>query len=119
MPLSITVHHATAGGYHLKAFLEELQQSMDHPEEWDCPYLRIETEDKAYKKDRYHNDTCLFLIGCLSVKLVDSIGVNIGETIHFIENIPRLFRRNHMADIVNAETALSGRDEISNDNTDQ
>lgn len=34
MPLSITVHHATTDGYHLKLFLEELQRSMDEPEEW-------------------------------------------------------------------------------------
>ncbi|AOT71305.1 CatA-like O-acetyltransferase [Geosporobacter ferrireducens] len=34
MPLSITVHHATTDGYSLKVFFEELQQSMDNPEEW-------------------------------------------------------------------------------------
>ena len=34
MPLSITVHHATTDGYHLKVFFEELQWTMDHPSEW-------------------------------------------------------------------------------------
>jgi chloramphenicol O-acetyltransferase type A len=34
MPLSITVHHATTEGYHLKVFLEQLQYDMDHTEEW-------------------------------------------------------------------------------------
>lgn len=34
MPLSVTVHHATTDGYHLKIFFEELQRTMDHPEEW-------------------------------------------------------------------------------------
>lgn len=34
MPLSITVHHATTDGYHLKVFFEELQESMNHPETW-------------------------------------------------------------------------------------
>jgi len=34
MPLSITVHHATTDGYHLKCFFERLQYLMDHPEEW-------------------------------------------------------------------------------------
>lgn len=34
MPLSITVHHATTEGYHLKVFFEELQYAFDHPEEW-------------------------------------------------------------------------------------
>lgn len=42
MPLSITVHHATTDGYHLKVFLEELQRTFDHPEEWlyspECSY---------------------------------------------------------------------------------
>lgn len=34
MPLSITVHHATTEGYHLKVFFDELQRLMNHPEEW-------------------------------------------------------------------------------------
>jgi chloramphenicol O-acetyltransferase type A len=34
MPLSITVNHATIDGYHIKVFLEELQRTMNHPEEW-------------------------------------------------------------------------------------
>lgn len=34
MPLSITVHHATTDGYHLKVFLEELQRIMECPDEW-------------------------------------------------------------------------------------
>lgn len=34
MPLSITVNHATVDGYHIKVFLEELQRTMNHPEEW-------------------------------------------------------------------------------------
>jgi chloramphenicol O-acetyltransferase type A len=34
MPLSATVHHATTEGYHLKVFFEELQRTMDNPQEW-------------------------------------------------------------------------------------
>jgi chloramphenicol O-acetyltransferase type A len=34
MPLSITVNHATVDGWHIKVFLEELQRTMNHPEEW-------------------------------------------------------------------------------------
>jgi len=34
MPLSITVHHATTDGYHLKLFFEELQRTISQPEEW-------------------------------------------------------------------------------------
>ncbi|MGL5433941.1 MAG: CatA-like O-acetyltransferase [Lachnospiraceae bacterium] len=34
MPLSITVHHATTDGFHLKQFFEELQHSMDVPLSW-------------------------------------------------------------------------------------
>lgn len=34
MPLSITVHHATTDGYHLKVFFEELQRTMNCPDEW-------------------------------------------------------------------------------------
>lgn len=34
MPLSITVHHATTDGYHLKVFFEELQNTMNGPESW-------------------------------------------------------------------------------------
>ena len=33
MPLSVTVHHATTDGYHLKVFFEELQMMMDCPGE--------------------------------------------------------------------------------------
>ncbi len=34
MPLSVTVHHATTDGYHLKVFFEELQRMMREPHEW-------------------------------------------------------------------------------------
>jgi chloramphenicol O-acetyltransferase type A len=34
MPLSVTVHHATTDGYHLKVFFEELQRTVNYPEEW-------------------------------------------------------------------------------------
>lgn len=34
MPLSITVHHATTEGYHLKVFFDELQRTMNAPAEW-------------------------------------------------------------------------------------
>lgn len=34
MPLSITVHHAVADGYHVGLFLEKFQKGMCHPEEW-------------------------------------------------------------------------------------
>lgn len=34
MPLSITVHHATIEGYHLKVFFEELQRTMNDPDSW-------------------------------------------------------------------------------------
>lgn len=34
MPLSITVNHSTVDGYHIKVFLEDLQRTMNHPEEW-------------------------------------------------------------------------------------
>ncbi|MDD3569885.1 MAG: chloramphenicol acetyltransferase [Lachnospiraceae bacterium] len=34
MPLSVTVHHATTDGYHLKVFFEELQRSINNPNEW-------------------------------------------------------------------------------------
>lgn len=34
MPLSITVHHATTDGYHIKTFLEELQKTINEPESW-------------------------------------------------------------------------------------
>ena len=34
MPLSVTVHHATTDGYHLKIFFEELQRTINCPEEW-------------------------------------------------------------------------------------
>ncbi len=34
MPLSITVHHATTDGYHLKQFFETLQHLMNTPAHW-------------------------------------------------------------------------------------
>lgn len=34
MPLSVTVHHATTDGYHLKVFFEELQRTMNYHVEW-------------------------------------------------------------------------------------
>lgn len=34
MPLSLTLHHATTDGYHVRVFLEELQQLMDNPKTW-------------------------------------------------------------------------------------
>ncbi|WP_025027804.1 chloramphenicol acetyltransferase [Caldalkalibacillus mannanilyticus] len=34
LPLSITVHHATTDGWHIKNFLDELQYEMNHPEKW-------------------------------------------------------------------------------------
>lgn len=34
MPLSVTVHHATTDGYHLKVFFEELQRTLNCPDEW-------------------------------------------------------------------------------------
>ena len=34
MPLSITVHHAVADGYHVGLFLEKFQEYMDFPEKW-------------------------------------------------------------------------------------
>jgi len=34
MPLSVTVHHATTDGYHLKVFFETLQRLMDRPDLW-------------------------------------------------------------------------------------
>jgi chloramphenicol O-acetyltransferase type A len=34
MPLSITAHHATTDGWHIKCFLEDLQKAMDCPEKW-------------------------------------------------------------------------------------
>ncbi|WHH58604.1 CatA-like O-acetyltransferase [Petroclostridium sp. X23] len=34
MPLSITVHHATTDGWHIKTFLADLQHDMNHPEIW-------------------------------------------------------------------------------------
>lgn len=34
MPLSITVHHAVADGYHVGLFLAKFQKNMSHPEEW-------------------------------------------------------------------------------------
>lgn len=34
LPLSITLHHAATDGYHVKVFLEKLQEEMNHPEHW-------------------------------------------------------------------------------------
>lgn len=34
MPLSITAHHATTDGWHIKCFIEDLQEAMDCPREW-------------------------------------------------------------------------------------
>lgn len=34
MPLSVTVHHATTDGYHLKLFFETLQNSLENPWQW-------------------------------------------------------------------------------------
>ena len=34
MPLSITAHHATTDGWHIKCFLDDLQKAMDKTEEW-------------------------------------------------------------------------------------
>ena len=34
MPLSVTVHHATTDGYHLKVFFDELQRTMDNSDGW-------------------------------------------------------------------------------------
>lgn len=34
MPLSVTVHHATTDGYHLKVLFEDLQNCMDNPDAW-------------------------------------------------------------------------------------
>ena len=31
MPLSITAHHATTDGWHIKQFLDDLQTEMDSP----------------------------------------------------------------------------------------
>lgn len=34
MPLSITVHHAVANGYHVGLFLEKFQNAMKNPAQW-------------------------------------------------------------------------------------
>lgn len=34
LPFSITIHHATTDGWHVRKLLDELQYSMNHPEEW-------------------------------------------------------------------------------------
>lgn len=34
MPLSITAHHATTDGWHIKTFLEDLQNAMNSPAGW-------------------------------------------------------------------------------------
>jgi chloramphenicol O-acetyltransferase len=37
MPLSITVHHAVADGFHVSLFLEKFQYGMANPENWITP----------------------------------------------------------------------------------
>ncbi|MFQ7521732.1 MAG: CatA-like O-acetyltransferase [Terrisporobacter sp.] len=34
MPLSITVHHATIDGYHIKEFLEDINELINTCENW-------------------------------------------------------------------------------------
>jgi chloramphenicol O-acetyltransferase type A len=34
LPLSLTLHHATTDGWHVKEFLNDLQHAMDKPQEW-------------------------------------------------------------------------------------
>lgn len=34
LPLSLTLHHATTDGWHVKQFLDDLQYAMNHPPEW-------------------------------------------------------------------------------------
>ena len=34
LPLSMTLHHATTDGWHVKQFLEDLQHTMNHPQDW-------------------------------------------------------------------------------------
>ncbi|WP_132247826.1 CatA-like O-acetyltransferase [Marinisporobacter balticus] len=34
LPLSMTLHHATTDGWHVKQFLEDVQHAMNHPQEW-------------------------------------------------------------------------------------
>lgn len=34
MPLSITINHAAADGYQIKVLLDELKDTINHPEEW-------------------------------------------------------------------------------------
>lgn len=34
MPISITAHHATTDGWHIKQFLDDLQTEMDNPNDW-------------------------------------------------------------------------------------
>ena len=34
MPASITINHAAADGYHIQLLLNEIQNMMNHPEEW-------------------------------------------------------------------------------------
>lgn len=34
LPLSLTLHHATTDGWHVKRFLEDMQYAMNHPQEW-------------------------------------------------------------------------------------
>ncbi len=35
LPLSITVHHASTDGWHIKNFLDDLQDDMNNPQMWD------------------------------------------------------------------------------------
>lgn len=34
MPLSVTIHHAVADGYHVSQFFKRLQTAFDHPNDW-------------------------------------------------------------------------------------
>lgn len=34
LPLSITIHHASADGYHIHMFLKNLEQLCSRPEQW-------------------------------------------------------------------------------------
>jgi chloramphenicol O-acetyltransferase type A len=34
LPISVTLHHATTDGWHVKQFLDDLQYTMNHPQEW-------------------------------------------------------------------------------------
>lgn len=34
MPVSFTIHHAVADGYHVSSFFKDFQTALSHPEEW-------------------------------------------------------------------------------------